>query len=297
MFDTPVYILCLGLRKSGIWVKRTCRDNMETCEFLVQISDLDFARGDRQIYSNINLEIPKGMITVIMGPSGCGKTTLLSLISGQLAPDKGNVLVDGLNVPDMKRQELFALRKKMGLLYQQGALFSNLNVFDNVAFTLREHTNLSESMISVLVLAKLEAVGLRGARNLAVSELSGGMARRVALARALMLDPMLMMYDEPFAGQDPITRGVLLQLIRQLNDSLDLTSIVVTHDVEETKAIADYVVVVADGAIVGRGDIATVFGSDNPEVQQFLAGSPDGPVPFRFPCALSMEQEMGELCS
>lgn len=265
---------------------------MDNVDVLVRVEGIDFSRGPRKIYSNLSLEIPKGKVTVIMGPSGCGKTTLLSLMGGQIAPEKGKVIVDGLNVPTLSHNELFALRKRIGFLYQQGALFSNLNVFDNVAFALREHTDLSEQMITVLVKAKLEAVGLRGAGKLSVSELSGGMARRVALARALMLDPMLMMYDEPFAGQDPITRGVLMHLIKQLNDNLQLTSIVVTHDVAETQAIADYVFVIANGEIVGQGDVEKVFHSTNPKVQQFLAGNPDGPVPFKYPCDITLQQEL-----
>ncbi len=270
--------------------------NMENSEAFIRVRNLSFARGERKIYTDMTLDIPKGLVTVIMGPSGCGKTTLLHLIGGQLKPDSGSVFVGDQDVAKLKRSDLFELRKRMGFLYQQGALFSNLNVFENVAFLLREHTNLSEQMISVLVLAKLEAVGLRGASELAVNELSGGMARRVALARALMLDPMLMMYDEPFAGQDPITRGVLMQLIKELNSSLQLTSVVVTHDVAETRDIADYVFVIANGEIIGSGKVESVFNSDNEKIQQFLSGSPDGPVPFRYPCVNSMQQDMENIC-
>ncbi len=207
---------------------------------LVEIDDLHFARGARAIFDGLTLAIPRGGITAIMGPSGTGKTTLLRLIGGQLKPDRGRVVVDGQEVPRLGRAELYRLRRRMGMLFQSGALLTDLDVYENVAFPLREHLRLPESMVRSLVLMKLEAVGLRGARRLMPSELSGGMARRVALARAIALDPMMILYDEPFTGQDPISMGMLMALIRQLNDASGLTSILVSHDVRETASIADY---------------------------------------------------------
>ena len=252
-------------------------------ENYIEVKGLTFYRGDRVIYNNIDLVIPKGKITAIMGPSGTGKTTLLRLIGGQLKPDAGEIWVDGLNVPDLGRKQMFELRARMGMLFQSGALFTDLTVFENVAFPLRVHTQLSEDMIRDLVLLKLQAVGLRGARDLMPSELSGGMARRAALARAIALDPELLMYDEPFAGQDPIAMGVLVQLIRLLNDALGHTSIVVSHDVAETASIADYIYIISDGAVVGSVAPEEVLHTDLPRVKQFMQGLPDGPVPFHYP--------------
>lgn len=218
-----------------------------------------------------------------MGPSGTGKTTLLKLIGGQLRPSQGRVRVDGEDVHKLNHRELYALRKRMGMLFQSGALLTDLNVFENVAFPLREHTRLPEQIIRNLVLMKLEAVGLRGARELMPSELSGGMARRVALARAIVLDPMMIMYDEPFTGLDPITKATIVTLIKQLNESLGLTSIVVSHDVAETMAISDYVYVVSEGRVIEAGTPRTLGQSTSPWVRQFLQGLPDGPVPFHYP--------------
>jgi phospholipid/cholesterol/gamma-HCH transport system ATP-binding protein len=218
-----------------------------------------------------------------MGPSGTGKTTLLRLIGGQLSPHEGSIRVDGLEVPELGRGALYDLRKRMGMLFQSGALLTDLDVYDNVAFPLREHTRLPESMVRDLVLMKLEAVGLRGARRLMPSELSGGMARRVALARAIALDPMMIMYDEPFTGQDPISKGALVQLIRLLNDALGLTSIIVSHDVQETAAISDYIYVISGGKLVGQGTPRQIEHSDSDWVNQFMQGRPDGPVPFHYP--------------
>jgi len=246
---------------------------------------MTFMRGDRYIFKNVNIEIPHGKVTAVMGPSGTGKTTLLRLIGGQLKPDSGTILVDGHNIPELGRSDLFQVRSKMGMLFQSGALFTDLSVFENVAFPLRVHTDLPEDMIRDIVLMKLQAVGLRGARNLMPSELSGGMARRAALARAIALDPDLVMYDEPFAGQDPIAMGVVVQLIRLLNDALGHTSIVVSHDVQETASIADYIYVVSGGEIIGQGTADEVLNSDLPRVRQFMQGLPDGPVPFHFPAA------------
>jgi phospholipid/cholesterol/gamma-HCH transport system ATP-binding protein len=250
---------------------------------LIKIRGLTFLRGNRAIFDDVNLEIPRGKITAFMGPSGCGKTTLLRLIGGQLRPRSGYVVVDGDEITAMSRAELMQLRKRMGMLFQSGALLTDLDVFDNVAFPLREHTRLPEPMIRDLVLMKLEAVGLRGAQRLMPSELSGGMARRVALARAIALDPMMIMYDEPFTGQDPISMGVLVRLIKLLNDTLGLTSIVVSHDIHETLAIADYVYILSQGKIVGRGRPADLANTDNPWVRQFVNALPDGPVSFHFP--------------
>ncbi|MDT8406954.1 MAG: ATP-binding cassette domain-containing protein [Methylococcales bacterium] len=249
---------------------------------LVVIQQLTFSRGNRKIFDDLSLAIPRGKITAIMGPSGTGKTTLLKIIGGQLAPEYGHVSVDGLEVPRLKHKALFELRKRMGMLFQSGALLTDLNVFDNVAFPLREHTRLSESMIRTLVLMKLEAVGLRGARELMTSELSGGMARRVALARAIALDPMMIMYDEPFTGQDPISMGVLVKLIKALNTTLGLTSIVVSHDVKETCEIADLVYVIAEGKVVDSGSPKQLAESQSPWVRQFMLGEADGPVKFHY---------------
>lgn len=250
---------------------------------LVEIRGLTFKRGARVIFDNVDLDIERGKITAIMGPSGTGKTTLLRLIGGQLRPDAGSIQVFGQDVDKLSRRELFELRKRVGMLFQSGALLTDLSVFDNVAFPLREHTRLPERMIRDLVLIKLEAVGLRGARDLMPSELSGGMARRVALARAIALDPMMILYDEPFTGQDPISMGTLAQLIHALNDTLSLTSIVVSHDVHETSLIADYIYVMSGGKIIGQGSPQALAQTDSPWVRQFMDGLPDGPVPFHYP--------------
>jgi phospholipid/cholesterol/gamma-HCH transport system ATP-binding protein len=258
-------------------------ENSENDENFIELRDLTFYRGDRVIYQNVSLDIPRGKITAIMGPSGTGKTTLLRLIGGQLKPDSGTVKVDGKHITNLTRKELFALRSRMGMLFQSGALFTDISVFENVAFPLRVHTDLPEDMIRDVVLMKLHAVGLRGARDLMPSELSGGMARRVALARAIALDPDLVMYDEPFAGQDPVAMGVVVQLIRLLNDALGHTSIIVSHDVAEAASIADYIYVLADAEIIGQGAPDEVLHSDAPRLKQFMQGLPDGPVPFHFP--------------
>lgn len=259
---------------------------------LVSIRNLSFKRGDRAIFDNISLDVARGKVTAIMGPSGCGKTTTLRFIGGQLLPDEGQVLVDGQNVPDMSRKELFMARAKMGMLFQSGALFSDLSVYENVAFPLRAHTQLPEKLIREIVLMKLEAVGLRGAIDLMPNELSGGMQRRAALARAIALDPDLIMYDEPFAGQDPMVKGVLVTLIRTLREALGLTTIIVSHDVPETLHIADYIYIIANKGIIGQGTPEELKQSDSPFVQQFLNGSPDGPVRFHYP-ASSYLQELG----
>ncbi|MEO5573816.1 MAG: ATP-binding cassette domain-containing protein [Gammaproteobacteria bacterium] len=252
---------------------------------LIKIRDLRFSRGARKIFDGVDIDIQRGKITAIMGPSGTGKTTLLRLIGGQLRPDSGSILVDEKNVSRLSRSELYQLRKRMGMLFQSGALLTDLNVFDNVAFPLREHTQLTEPMVRDLVLMKLHAVGLRGARDLMPSELSGGMARRVALARAIALDPMMIMYDEPFAGQDPISMGAIVELIDKLNEFLGLTSIIVSHDVQDTAAIADYIYLLSEGKVIGQGTPAEMAGSDSARVQQFMHGLADGPVPFHYPAA------------
>ncbi len=252
-------------------------------EPLVQIRDLVYCRGERTIFDGMDINIARGKLTAIMGPSGTGKTTLLRLIGGQLRPDAGTVHVDGQSVPELGYRSLYELRKRMGMLFQNGALLTDLNVFDNVAFPLREHTQLNETMIRDLVLMKLHAVGLRGARDLMPSELSGGMARRVALARAIALDPMMIMYDEPFTGQDPISMGVLVSLLRTLTDALGLTSVVVSHDVQESLSIADYVYVISAGKVVEHGSPDDLRQSQSSWVQQFIQGKRDGPVPFHFP--------------
>ncbi|MGN8199970.1 ABC transporter ATP-binding protein [Salinisphaera sp. RV14] len=253
-----------------------------TADNLVEVRDLHFRLGSRVIYKGVDIDIARGRITAIMGPSGTGKTTLLRLISGQWRADSGRVRFDGQSIAGMSQKTLFEQRKRMGMLFQSGALLTDLSVFDNVAFPLREHSKLPERLIRDIVLMKLEAVGLRGARDLAPAQLSGGMARRVALARAIALDPEMIMYDEPFAGQDPISMGVLLRLIRRLNDILGLTAIVVSHDVKETLGIADYVYVISDGEVVDHGDPAHIRHSDSAWVQQFITASPDGPVPFHY---------------
>ena len=249
----------------------------------VEVRDLHYSRNSHVVFDGINIVAERGKVTAVMGPSGSGKTTLLRLIGGQITPDSGTVIVDGETIPELSRDKLYKARRRMGMLFQSGALFSDISVFENVAFPLREHTQLSEDMIRDLVLMKLQAVGLRGARELMPSELSGGMARRVALARALALDPSLIMFDEPFTGQDPITMGVLVQLIRLLNDALKMTTIIVSHDVQETISIADYVYIIADGRVIGSGTPENILQNGTPWVQQFMQGLPDGPVPFHYP--------------
>ena len=250
---------------------------------LIEIRDLVFYRGDRAIFDGVNIDIRRGQITAIMGPSGTGKTTLLRIIGGQLRPESGHVRIGGQDVCQMNRAELFAFRRNIGMLFQSSALFTDLSVFENVAFPMRVHTNLSESMINDLVLMKLNAVGLRGARDLMPSELSGGMSRRVALARAVALDPDLIMYDEPFTGQDPIAMGVLVSLVKGLNQALGTTSLLVSHDIHETVGIADYIYLIADGRVIGSGTPAELASTQNAMIKQFMHGHPDGPVPFHYP--------------
>lgn len=251
-------------------------------EILVRVRGLRFAFGPRAIYDGVDIDIPRGKVTAILGPSGTGKTTLLRLIGGQWRPQGGSVEFDGVDVHKQSRSRLFELRKRMGLLFQSGALLTDLSVFDNVAFPIREHTGLPERLIRDIVLMKLEAVGLRGAAELFPEQISGGMARRVALARAIALEPAMVMYDEPFTGQDPISMGVLMRLIRTLNQALGLTSIIVSHDVEEVLSISDYAYIVSGGKVQDHGTPEAIRGSRSEFVQQFLQGRPDGPVPFHY---------------
>lgn len=249
----------------------------------ISLQDVVFSRSGRRIFDGVSLDIPRGRITAIMGPSGTGKTTLLKLIGGQLRPESGRILVDGQNVPSLRKRDLYRMRERMGMLFQSGALFTDLSVFENVAFPLRVHTALPEDMIRDIVLMKLEAVGLRGASRLMPAELSGGMTRRVALARSIALDPELIMYDEPFTGQDPIAMGVLVKLIRDLNSSMGLTSVLVSHDVPESLSICHFACIVADGKVIGQGTPDELRNHPSERVQQFLEGKPDGPVPFHYP--------------
>lgn len=259
-------------------------------EPLVKLTNVNFAYDRRPILTGINMEIPRGKVVAIMGISGGGKTTTLRLIGGQLKATSGDVVVAGQRVADLDDAGLYALRRRMGMLFQFGALFTDMTVYDNVAFQMREHTDLPESMIRDLVLMKLNAVGLRGAQNMMPSELSGGMARRVALARAIALDPMLIMYDEPFAGLDPISLSIVGELIRTLNDALGASSIVVTHDVQESLKIVDYVYFVSEGKIVAEGTAEDIRNSKTPYVHQFVWGETDGPVAFQYPSAPYRQQ-------
>jgi phospholipid/cholesterol/gamma-HCH transport system ATP-binding protein len=259
---------------------------------LVEITNLHFAYGKRQVLKGINLKIQQGKVVAILGVSGCGKSTLLRHIGGQLRPARGRVKVDGKVVHKLDNDGLYALRRDMGMMFQVSGLFSDLSVFDNIAFPMREHTDLPEAVIRDLVLMKLHAVGLRGAHGLMPGELSGGMERRVALARATALDPMLIMYDEPFAGLDPISLNTIAHLIRRLNDALGITSIVVTYDVSESLKVVDYVYFIHDGVVVAEGPAAEMRDSTNPFVHQFVHAEPDGPVAFQYPGA-SYSEDLG----
>ena len=250
---------------------------------LVEVTDLHFAYGNRKVLKGINLTIPRGKVVAILGVSGCGKSTLLNHFGGQLKPSRGSVKINGKTIHQLGNDELYAMRREMGRMFQVSGLFSDLSVYDNLAFPMREHTDLSEEMIRDLVLMKLHAVGLRGAHALMPNDLSGGMERRVALARAIALDPALIIYDEPFAGLDPISLNIIANLIRTLNDALGTTSVVVTYDMSESLKIADYVYFIHDGVVVAEGDTADMFASEDPFVHQFIHAEPDGPVAFQYP--------------
>ncbi len=259
---------------------------------LVELRNLTFGYGERVILDDVSLSVPRGKVTALMGASGGGKTTILRLVGGQVKAQRGQMLFDGQDVGRMDQAALYAARRRMGMLFQFGALFADLSVFDNVAFPLREHTALSETLIRDIVLMKLNAVGLRGARELMPSEISGGMSRRVALARAIALDPDLVMYDEPFSGLDPISLGTAARLIRDLNDSMGLTSVFVSHELEQTFAISDHVIILANGKIALQGTPEQIRQSDDPLVYQYVHALPDGPVRFHYP-ASSMEEDFG----
>lgn len=288
-------MICFVRHKLSLIVYKNARDTILKVESYITIQDLYFQQGRRPIFSNITLSIPKGKLTAVLGPSGTGKTTLLKLITAQWKPDSGIILIDNKNVHALSHEALLLMRRDMGLLFQNGALFTGMNVFENVAFPLRVHTNLSELEIRTLVLLKLNAVGLRGARALMPSELSGGMARRVALARAIILDPRLLLYDEPLAGQDPISKGILMKLMRTLNDALGSTSIVVSHDVPEMFKIADYLYIISEGKIIGQGTPQELERTTIPEIKQFVYGEPDGPVPFHYPVKDYKEDLLGPM--
>jgi phospholipid/cholesterol/gamma-HCH transport system ATP-binding protein len=262
-------------------------------ESLVEIRDLHYSVGGRSIFSGLNLSIPRGRITALMGPSGTGKTTLLRLMTGQIKPDRGQVLFDGIDVSSLNTRELYALRQRMGMLFQNGALLTDMDVFENVAFPLREHTDLSECLIRNIVLTKLQAVGLRGAARLMPAELSGGMNRRVALARTMATDPEVLIYDEPFTGLDPISMGMIVRLVRHMNNALGITSIVVSHDVKELSELTDTSYIIAGGKVAASGELKNLKGHQSDIVNQFVNGLPDGPVPFHYPAADYYQQLLG----
>ncbi len=261
---------------------------------VIDVRDVHYAIDGRPIFAGLDIRVRRGLITAVMGPSGTGKTTLLRLITGQIYANRGHVSVFGREVGDMGRAEIYATRKRMGMLFQNGALLTDVDVFDNVAFPVREHTNLPEPLIRTLVLTKLEAVGLRGAAHLMPAELSGGMARRVALARAIVMDPEVLIYDEPFVGLDPISLGVILRLIKQMNEALGITSVVVSHDVHEIATIADYSYLLSEGKVVAAGSPAELAASDSATVRQFMTGGAEGPVPFHYPAADYASELLGE---
>jgi phospholipid/cholesterol/gamma-HCH transport system ATP-binding protein len=260
---------------------------------IIEVRDLHFARGTRKIFDGLNVDIKRGQVTAIMGPSGTGKTTLLRLITRQLRPDAGRILIDGVDIAHLNKTELYQLRKRFGMLFQNGALLTDLTVFENVAFPLREHTNLSNRLIRHVVLTKLHAVGLRGAADMMPGELSGGMARRVALARAMATDPDILIYDEPFVGLDPISMGVIVRLVRRMNDALGITSIVVSHDVDEISTVSDVSFLISDGRVAASGSPAELTRASSELVRQFMHGMADGPVAFHYQAPDYAEQLLG----
>ncbi|HVC38063.1 MAG TPA: ATP-binding cassette domain-containing protein [Gammaproteobacteria bacterium] len=262
---------------------------------VVEISGLKYRVGDKAIFDGLNINIPRGKVTAIMGPSGTGKTTLLRVMTGQVLSDRGRVMVEGKNIRRLSTDELYELRTQMGFLFQNGALFTDNSVYENVAFPLREHTRLPEALIRHIVLMKLQAVGLRGAADMMPTELSGGMARRVALARAIVMDPKIIFYDEPFVGLDPISMGVIVRLIRVLNDSLGLTSIIVSHDVDEVNAVSDQSYLISNGKVVAYGTPEELEHNKSAWVRQFMKGLADGPVPFHYPAPDYAGQLLGEV--
>lgn len=286
------YLLCyarLGDRELALPNRSgTLSDNF------IEVHDVDFSRGQRRIFKNLNLTIARGKVTAIMGPSGTGKTTLLQLITRQLTPDRGQILVDGVDIATLSQSELYKLRQRFGVLFQNGALLTDMSVFENVAFPIREHTRLPDSLIRHVVLTKLHAVGLRGAADLMPSQLSGGMARRIALARAIAMDPDVLLYDEPFVGLDPISMGVIVKLVDQINEALDITSIVVSHDVHDVTAVADFSYVIADGEVAAAGTPEELRNTSSELVHQFMHGLPDGPVGFHYDAPDYEQQLLGK---
>ena len=262
-------------------------------EYLIEIHDLHYSRGSMPIFTRLHLCIQRRQITAIMGPSGTGKTTLLRLITRQLIPDRGTILVDGIDIANLNQKDLYRLRRRFGMLFQNGALLTDLSVFENVAFPLREHTTLANRLIRHVVLTKLHAVGLRGAADMMPAQLSGGMARRVALARAMVMDPDILIYDEPFVGLDPISLGVIVRLVRKMNDALGVSSILVSHDVQEIAAVADCSYLLADGKVAASGSPDELSQASSELVRQFMHGMADGPVAFHFDAPDYAEQLLG----